>query len=208
MESSLTPKLKVAWLWLLFFACASALAHPANDSLDMHRGIKLKFETSAEYLTPTHRDRSIQTVSANLLFGVQFFKKMPFSVYAGVTTTYAWGTIIQWNESFKEVTYRNNAFGIGPAFLLRWEPGIYKGFSISPDVSGGLIFYSNRFPHGGDIYNFMWRMGGAIHYHINNKFAVNIYARWMHVSNGQGLGDFNPSYEAWGVGAGFVQYFW
>ena len=89
---------------------------------------------------------------------------------------------------------------------MRYQPFVYRGFSISPDFSGGLIFYSDKFPHGGDIYNFMWRMGGAVHYRFNKKYAINLNVKWMHVSNGQGLGPQNPSYEAWGIGFGFVKY--
>lgn len=158
-------------------------------------------------MLPVHASRSIQTISSHFLAGAEFFKKTPFTVYVGITTTYAWGTIVQFDNNLKEVEYENNAFGIGPLFLLRFEPFVYKDFSVAPELTGGLIFYTNRFPYGGDIYNFMWRMGLTATYRITQKFAVLANVKWMHVSNGQGLGPQNPSYEAWGPGMGFMWYF-
>ncbi|WP_339810999.1 hypothetical protein [uncultured Imperialibacter sp.] len=178
----------------------------ATDSGPGNKKAGVKFESGIEYLTPTHNNRSIQTVTANLFVGREFFEKIRFSVYGGVTTTYAWGTIVQWDDNFNNITYHNNAAGIGPAFQVRFEPFVYNRFSFSPDFGGGLIFYSSKFPHGGDIYNFMWRMGGAIHYRVNSTYGVNLTSKWLHVSNGQGLGAHNPSYEAWGVGVAFVKY--
>jgi lipid A 3-O-deacylase len=165
---------------------------------------RFKIEPSVEYLAPIHPYRSIQTISGNLLLGV--YRNRHFSIYGGFTATYAWGTIIQWDSNFNNITYKNKALGLGPVFLIRYEIFIYKGLSISPDFSGGIILYSSKFPYGGDIYNFMWRLGGAIHYHINKMWEVNINAKWMHVSNGQGLGPWNPSYEAEGIGIGFTRY--
>jgi lipid A 3-O-deacylase len=167
----------------------------------------LKFESGVGYLIPTHDTRSIHTITGDLLIGTSFFKRTPLSIYTGVTTTYAWGTIVQWDDSFNNVTYENSAFGVGPAFMLRYEPFIWKYLSLSPDFGGSFIFYSNKFPYGGDVYNFMWRMGAAVHYHINSRCALNVNVKWMHVSNGQGLGPDNPSYEAWGLGVAYVKYF-
>jgi hypothetical protein len=39
-------------------------------------------------------------------------------------------------------------------------------------------------------------LGGTLAYEIAHGARVELGARWMHVSNGQGLGPFNPSYEA------------
>lgn len=176
--------------------------------MDTTKTARYKIEPSLEYLFPTDIDRDIQTVAFNILGGMEFFKKMPLSIYGGVTGTYVWGTIVQWDDNFNDVTYKNKTFGIGPVFLIRYEPFSYAGFSISPDFGGGVIFYLEDFPYGGDFYNFMWRVGGSINYRMdNNKYAFNLNAKWMHVSNGQGLGPHNPSYEAVGLGLGLARYF-
>lgn len=168
---------------------------------------KLKLEPGLEYLTPVYGHRSIQTISANVFLGGEYFKKTPLTIYCGLTVTYAWGTIIQYNDNFIDETYKNQALGLGPVFLIRFEPIAYKGFSLAPEFSGGFILYSNKFPYGGEIYNFMWRVGGSICYRINTEYSVTVNSRWMHVSNGKGLVPQNPSYEGWGLGIGFIKYF-
>ncbi len=172
------------------------ISHTSHSQQDGSKATRYKIEAGLEYLFPTKDHRSIQTVSLNVLGGAEFFKKMPLSVYGGVTATYVWETIVQWDDNFNDITYENNAFGIGPVFLIRYEPFIYAGFSVAPEFSGGIIFYSHDFPAGGDFYNFMWRLGGSINYRMkNNKYSFNLNVKWMHVSNGQGLGPQNPSYE-------------
>ena len=56
----------------------------------------------------------------------------------------------------------------------------------------GIILYNKPFPPRGDIYNFMFRLGGTITFYINENYSLNIGLRRMHVSNGQGVGSFNP----------------
>lgn len=194
--------LKILSSAILTFAALTAHAQHAGK-----KWLKLKAEPSVEYLTPTHGYRDIQTVSVNIWGGAEFFKKTPLTVYGGITSTYAWGTITQWDDNFNDITYGNQAAGIGPAFLLRFEPFAYKGFSLAPEFSGGYILYNSRFPYGGDTYNFMTRMGGSANYRLGEKYALSLNARWMHVSNAQGLGPHNPSYEGWGIGFGIARYF-
>lgn len=177
-----------------------------NDSAKI-RTTRLKFETGLELMLPYDQSRQIQTISENFLFGAQFFKKWHLQILGGITTSYAYGNIIQWDDNFNNVTYQNNAFGAGPVLQIRIEPLVIKKFSISLDVGTGIIFYSSRFPYGGDYYNFMSRLGGSFIYQINPKFAIGVSGKWMHVSNGQGLGPFNPSYEAAGMSVQLTRYF-
>ena len=171
------------------------------------RTTRLKLETGLELMLPYHKSRQIQTISANFLFGAQFFKKWHLQVLGGITTTYAYGNIIQWDDHFQDITYQNNAFGAGPVLQLRIEPLVIKKISVSVDIGSGIIFYNTRFPYGGDYYNFMSRLGASFIYHINEKFAFGVSGKWMHVSNGQGLGGFNPSYEAAGMSVELTRYF-
>lgn len=209
-------KLKNAVVFITFIVTLHFIYLPINgytqtksDSLGVkkEKNIRLKFETGTEYLTPTKRDRRIQTISQNVYLGVEFFKKIHFSVYVGITLTYAWGYILQWDEHFNDVRHNNSAAGAGPVFLLRLEPLIYHRVSLSGDFSGGIIFYSGSFPYGGDIYNFMLRAGGSVKYRFNRKLAVSLDGKWMHVSNAQGLNPHNPSYEGAGISLGLVRYF-
>jgi hypothetical protein len=192
---------------MLFIAFSAEARAGSPVQKDSTRAIRFKLEAGAEYMVPYHRNRQVQTVSADVLLGIQFFRKVRLSLYAGVTTTYAWGNIIQWDNNFKDVVYLNAAFGAGPAFLIRAEPVISKHVSLSADIHGGLILYSSRFPYGGDIYNFMWRLGPSVIYRITDQYSITLGLRWMHVSNGQGLGPQNPSYESFGANVHFIRYF-
>lgn len=125
--------------------------------------ILTNIEVGLEYYTPIHNNRQIKTISADFLYGWESLKKTPFTFNFGGTITYAWGEITQLNQNFKEIVYQNKAAGIGPIFLVRIEPFVYQKFSFSPNFKGRILLYSKKFPFGGDIYNFMWRFGGAIH---------------------------------------------
>ncbi|MCU7937059.1 MAG: acyloxyacyl hydrolase [Candidatus Thiodiazotropha sp. (ex Dulcina madagascariensis)] len=45
----------------------------------------------------------------------------------------------------------------------------------------------------------MWRGGPVVRYAIRNDLEIALGYRWMHLSNGQGAGSQNPSYDAQGV---------
>lgn len=186
----------------------NTMAQTASDSIKKSTVFEWKYEPGIEFIHPQSSDRWIYTVSENHLVGMEFFKKyIHLSLYAGLTTTYAWGHITQYGDNFTEVTTSNAAFGIGPVFLVRFEPIVIKGFSAGFDGGGGFILYTGRFPHGGDIYNFMWRGGFSAAYRINRKNAIRADFKWMHVSNGQGLNAKNPSYEGKGISLEYVRYF-
>ena len=171
------------------------------------RQLRIKFEGGLEYIVPYDASRQIRTVSINLYPGVQLFQRVHLSLHAGITATYAWGNIIQWDQNFQNVTYQTAAFGIGPGILIRFEPLIVGRFSLSVDVAEKLLFYTAHFPAGGDIYNFMSSLGGSICYRVSKRDKVSFGGRWMHVSNGQGLNQHNPSYEGAGVNLSVIHYF-
>ena len=89
--------------------------------------------------------------------------------------------------------------GIGPTILFRLQPFTLGNFSLSVDALGGIILYNKSFPPRGDIYNFMFRFGGNIGFYIGNNFTLNLGIRRMHISNGKGVGYFNPFYEGEGL---------
>ncbi len=157
-------------------------------------------EAQAEYLWPTADGRDIRTLSVHALVGRGFFDASFISWRAGVTASYAWGHIIQLDDQFQDVRYENAAGALGPMGLVRLQTPPLIGFSIGGDASGGLLLYTRDFPAGGDIYNFMWRAGLLLEYRVNDDLGVGAGFHVMHVSNGQGLGPQNPSYEGAGPG--------
>jgi hypothetical protein len=158
----------------------------------------LRFDGEEEYYVPTKSDRPIQSGFVNVVGGAEWVPGR-LAFLGGATTTGAEGYILQYNAQWQTVRYDTAALGIGPMFLLSWAPLRVGRVSLALDAVGAIVFYDTHFPTGGDIYNFTLRFGGAVAVRILPTLSLSAGGRWMHVSNGQGLGPQNPSYE----GAGF-----
>ena len=177
-----------------------------RDSVFLSK-LRRRVDIGLEYMAPYDANRLIRTVSFNAYPCVQFFQKVHLSIGAGITASYAWGNIIQLGQNLQPYTLQTAAFGIGPGILIRFEPVVVGRFSISLDVNEALLLYTSHFPAGGDVYNIMSRLGGAICYRITKRDKISIGARWMHVSNGQGFDQHNPSYPAAGGNISVIHYF-
>jgi hypothetical protein len=180
----------------------------AQESASTRARHPLTLGTTLSYFAPTKEERQIQTVFVDVLVGVNVWDLLGIDIYGGLTSTVAWGWITQFDDQFNDVRFDTQVGGIGPVFALRAEPlrplcfAGCAGFSLALDASGALVLYSAHFPPGGDIYNLAWRVGGAIGYSVTPRWRIELGGRWMHVSNGQGIGAFNPSYEGVGVTLG------
>jgi hypothetical protein len=158
---------------------------------------------SIEYLSPTEDDRDIETINVDYNSLIATFDKLNLSTYWSVTGTYATGSITQLEGdinagTLKEVQFDNSAFGIGPGLLLSFKLVEFNGLSLHLNGAGNLIIYSERFPAGGDYYNFMWRGGPMIQYALGESKSIGFSYQESHVSNGQGLSSKNPSFDAHG----------
>lgn len=177
------------------------------DTTILCKTYKSKLELSGEYLIPTKYSDKIQTISFHSFFWKPYLKNISLKINIGLSSTYAWGYTsyyrIKSDTTFK-TDHKTSAFGVGPALQIDYAPIKIKNISVNVEASGGFILYSNRFPYGGDVYNFMFRAGPSIEYKINNHYVFKIGYRWMHVSNGKGLGKQNPFYEAQGINLGFI----
>ncbi len=165
-----------------------------------------------EYLTPTEKSRDIRTLNMGLCYLLTEIEKVNLPIYAGLTVTYATGNITQLEGSlesgtFREVRYDNSAFGLGPGLLANFRLWDSNKFSIHLAGSGSFIVYNKEFPAGGDHYNFMWRGGPFLKYEIGKSKAIDMGYLWAHVSNGQGIGAQNPSYDAGGIMLRFTGFF-
>lgn len=158
----------------------------------------LRFDGEEEYYVPTKSDRPIQSGFVNVAGGLEWLRGH-LAFLGGVTSTGADGYILQYNAQLQNVRYDTAALGVGPMFKVSWAPLTVGRVSLALSVVGSLIVYDTHFPVGGDIYDFSWRLGGEVAVRIVPTIALVAGSRWMHVSNGQGLGPQNPSYE----GAGF-----
>ncbi|MGZ3863322.1 MAG: acyloxyacyl hydrolase [Bacteroidia bacterium] len=185
-------------------------AQPGLDELTKDKYV-YKFNLQADYLPPTRYNNQIKTASLHCLFWKKRFVENYVLLSAGVTATYGWGyseQVKNYGDTLTEIfIYKTSAFGLGP--IIQIEPTIikYKRFSLIGEASGGVILYTNKFPYGGDYYNFMFRMGPSVSWEITKHNYFKVGYRWMHVSNGKGFGNQNPFYEAQGIGIGFVRMF-
>jgi hypothetical protein len=194
---------------LLIFAVASAPAPSvAGEPPRRPRRVHLRLDSEVEYYLPTKSDRRIDSVFTNAVFGVSVLRDI-LIVEAGMTATTAWGHITQLGDDFQPVrlSIDGAVFGSGPILLVRCQPFHIGRFSLLLDVLGGIVFYSSHFPPGGDFYNFTWRLGGAFAVRVSEHLSVTAGARWMHVSNGQGFTQKNPSYEGVGFPVGLAYRF-
>lgn len=177
------------------------------DTIACQNNCRSKFEFGGEYLMPTRFSDKIQTISIHSFFWKQYFKDISLMINVGITTTYAWGYTsyyrIRSDTAFK-TDHKTSAFGMGPALQIDYAPIKIKNFSVVVEASGGFILYSNHFPYGGDVYNFMFRAGPSLTYKINKSCFIKTGYRWMHVSNGKGYGKQNPFYEAQGINLGII----
>ena len=99
-----------------------------------------------------------------------------------------------------EQASESSAWGIGPVVQQRVKVLRWSAFTLRADLGEGALWYNRDFPYGGRRYNFMLQAGPTIGYApATGCLRASIGYRWMHVSNGGGLGPQNPSYGAAGV---------
>lgn len=161
-------------------------------------------DVSAAYYVPPHDFRLIDSVFLNALVGVEIGRGSGLFVLTGLTATGAWGHIEQLDESFQDVRMDAAAAGLGGLVQARLALPAVGPLVMALEADAGVILYSGDFPPGGDIYNFALRYGGSLGWSLRPGLRVTVGYRWMHVSNGQGLGPHNPSYEGFGIPVGVV----
>jgi hypothetical protein len=162
-------------------------------------------EIQVESLDPTKADRRLETINVHALVGEVRFDPMPLAVPFGVTLSRVTGFITQLEGDFNrgtlhEQTSESSAWGIGPVAQQRVKVLRWSVFTLRTDFGEGALWYNRDFPRGGRRYNFMLQAGPTIGYApATGCLQASIGYRWMHVSNGSGLGPQNPSYSAAGV---------
>lgn len=164
--------------------------------------IKARF--GVEYFFPTDESRNIKTINFNAYFLFIEINGLNTSFYAGLTSSYATGDITQLEGeleegTFREVNFKNTAFGMGPGLLVDVRFFRIEKFSFHLNGSGSFILYNKDLPAGGDHYNFMWRAGPVVEYLVKGNNKIGLSYQCAHISNGQGLGLQNPSYDAQGL---------
>ena len=189
------------WAWIVILLPLSiAYAESKEDyysaATPLHLGI--------EYYEPIEDDRNIRTWNLNMYYPVGAIEDINLSFDAVLTATYATGDITQlegelFEGTLRDVNYKNSAVGIGPGILADLRLLEMGQLSFHVDAGISAILYNKNFPAEGDCYNFMERVGFALKFPLENNQSVGIGCYGMHVSNGQGTGPRNPSYDAEGM---------
>jgi hypothetical protein len=153
--------------------------------------------------------RRIRTTNLDFLFRIRKFDLPDFKLYGGLTMSRARGTITRRTGSFEAGTLKDEAVdsaatGAGPVLAIRAEFAHRGNVSASLDGSASVLLYDRDFPAGASRYEFMLRFGPTLSYRLNDRQALSLTLRGMHVSNGQGFNDHNPEYNAIGVGVQFL----
>jgi hypothetical protein len=188
-----------------------APAQPHLDSSREHQGkdeplaarrpaLVWVVETGVDGLVATKSDRSIHTVAVDVWLGLVLFRRTRLHLLGGLAAAGAWGSITQLDETFEPVRSRGRAAGFGPGFAIRFEPYRFERISFGPELAGSFLLHTSRFPPGGALYNFMWRLGAGIGVRVAPLVWLWIHGRWHHASNARGIGPHNPSWEGAGGG--------
>lgn len=189
------------WAWIVILLLLS-IAY-AEGKEDYHSSA-IPLHLSTEYYDPIEDDRNIRTWNLNAYYPIGAIEAVNMSFDAVLTATYATGDITQLEGelskgTLRDVNYKNSAIGIGPGVLADLRILEMGQLSFHIDAGISAILYNKNFPAGGDWYNFMERGGFVLKYALENNQAVGIGYYRMHVSNGQGTGPQNPSYDAEGI---------
>jgi hypothetical protein len=157
---------------------------------------------------PTKPDRQIELTSVSYFFGRKPLIQERLDLKLGVTATRARGSIVQLDGSLEEGTLRaqamdSPAWGVGPTVAATVKVLDVGSTRLNLEVSGSIMAFDRGFPAEGSWYNGMVQAGPSLSIGLGQSRNLTVGARWTHISNGQGLGAHNPSFDGRGV---FVQY--
>ena len=154
-------------------------------------------EIQADYFQ--HRGERRYINLYNLHVFRQYKEMHGMSLHWGLTVTRPVGS---WAEKdAPDVRLDSGAVGVGPSYMVRWTKPLGKKWEASLDLTGGLMVYNKVHPAHTRNYDFMWRIGPRLTYHLNDRNALSIAYLGHHVSNGQRTK--NPGYNGIGVSIGY-----
>lgn len=159
-------------------------------------------------IRPTKSNRQLELTNVSWFFTSTAVVEDRLDVKLGATATRARGSITQLQGRYEDGTLRSEvldspAWGIGPTASGSWRLVEHKAARLNLDASGSVMLYDRGFPAGGSWYNGMLQAGPSLSASLGPGRSLTGGIRWVHISNGQGLGAHNPSFDGRGV---FVQY--
>ena len=157
-----------------------------------------------QQFAPIHADRQIELTNASWFFAEQHHFGGRLTLKLGASASRARGGIEQLTGSFEDGTLRTQvldspAWGVGATVSAGLRLGQAGRATWALESSGSLMLYDRGFPNGGTRVNGMLQAGPSVAWDLGRGRSVTLGARWTHISNGQGLGPHNPSYEGGGL---------
>ncbi len=92
-----------------------------------------------------------------------------------------------------------DAEGIGVFFSLRWHFLRAKSWSLFLNHGIGPVLFVEEFPPGGTKLNGLIQYGLGVSTRLGISTLLTLGARHIHISNGKGFVDDNPSYDGRGA---------
>lgn len=151
-------------------------------------------EFGLDHFEPLHANRQIDLVNASAYLREKRFEGWPLTLRLGVVAQHARGEITQLSDTLSQQTLDSPGHGLGVSAEARLR--VWKGLHL--DASATPMLYDRRFPAGGTYYNGMFQAGPSFSWEMGaGRWTLG--ARWLHISNGRGLGPDNPSTEGRGL---------
>ena len=161
-----------------------------------------------QHIRPTKQNRQLELTNVSWFFAKTTMMQDRLEIKLGGTATRARGSITQLQGSLEDGTLRSSvlessAWGLGPTASASFRLADLGAARVGLDASGSVMLYDRGFPSGGSWYNGMLQAGPSLNLSLSKGRSLTTGVRWTHISNGQGLGAHNPSFDGRGV---FVQY--
>lgn len=161
-----------------------------------------------QQIRPTQPDRALELTNASWYVARTPIVPDRLEIQLGVTASRARGTIVQRPGSLEDGTLRtvelaSSAWGIGPTAAATLKLIDFGQTRLNLDVAGSAMLYDRPFPSGGSRYNGMIQAGPSVRTSLDHGRRLAAGVRWTHISNGQGLGAHNPSFDGRGI---YLQY--
>lgn len=151
-------------------------------------------EYGLDSFEPLHANRQLHLTNAHAYLREKQLERWPITLRLGLVAQHARGEITQLTDTLSEETLHSPGHGLGISAEARWR--VWGGLHL--DASAAPMLYDRRFPAGSAHYNGMFQAGPSISWHMGPG-QWTLGARWLHISNGRGLGPDNPSTEGRGL---------
>ncbi len=92
-----------------------------------------------------------------------------------------------------------DANGIAMTFQLRWHFINWQRWGALVNYGPGLLYTFEEFPPGGTNFNFMYQFGLGMNLALRDNMQAVVGVRDIHISNGKGPVDENPTFEGIGL---------